>query len=396
MSSQPLVRLRGVGKAYPKMATSRQRLRVIMQLLRGSNRYPSSAVLKDVSLEISPGRSLGVVGVNGAGKSTLLKLMTGILTPTWGTVEVNARIGALIELGAGFHPEYNGRDNLRMAAALQGLSAREIEEKTPEIIEFADIGDAIDEPVKHYSSGMVVRLGFAIVAVTRPQLLITDEVLAVGDESFQKKCIAWMERYLADGGTLILVSHGMYHVQKLCSEACWIHDGGVRAYGDVYDVTQDYLSWHERQRRDEQTREQAQQAGRYAVTSLVVNGHQDLGVIHLAAGADLTLDIQLHSPDARPPAVHVGIVRIDGTPVYGVTSEVDGAHAHRLEDDIFAFRLTYPGIPLMPGTYTVRAHAMDPEGVRLLDTVEREVVVRGESRDLGIVQLAHEWQDPKL
>ena len=143
-----------------------------------------------------------------------------MIQPTRGNVAVNGRVGALLELGSGFHPEYTGLANIDLAAALLGLAPSEIAAKRDEIIAFADIGEHIHDPIKHYSSGMVVRLGFAVATALAPDILITDEVLAVGDESFQKKCIAWMERYLAGGGTLLLCSHSMYHVQKLCRTRC--------------------------------------------------------------------------------------------------------------------------------------------------------------------------------
>jgi lipopolysaccharide transport system ATP-binding protein len=208
-----LAETRNLSKSYPLVFRSRDRLRALWQLLVGRGHAQAVTVLKDVNICVRRGESLGLIGENGAGKSTLLKLLTGVLTPSTGSVKVNARVGALLELGAGFHPEYSGRDNIALAAALYGLDAAETQAKLPQIIAFADIGRYIDEPVKHYSSGMVVRLGVAIVAALKPDLLITDEVLAVGDEAFQKKCVRWIEDYLGDGGTLILVSHSMYHVQ---------------------------------------------------------------------------------------------------------------------------------------------------------------------------------------
>jgi lipopolysaccharide transport system ATP-binding protein len=159
------------------------------------------------------------IGENGAGKSTLLKIVAGVIEPTRGRITVGGRVGALLELGSGFHPDYTGLANIDLAAALLGLVPAEIAEKRDEIIAFADIGEHINDPIKHYSSGMVVRLGFAVATTLAPDVLITDEVLAVGDESFQKKCVAWMENYLAGGGTLLLCSHSMYHVQKLCRSA---------------------------------------------------------------------------------------------------------------------------------------------------------------------------------
>src|SRR6185312_12000149 len=169
----------------------------------------------------------------------------GVIEPTRGNVVVNGRVGALLELGAGFHPEYSGLANIELAAALLGLSPREIAAKRDEIVAFADIGEHIRDPIKQYSSGMVVRLGFAVATALAPEILITDEVLAVGDESFQKRCIAWMERFLDGGGTLLLCSHSMYHIQKLCRQALWLKDGRVAQYGPAEDVTRAYLTYHE-------------------------------------------------------------------------------------------------------------------------------------------------------
>ena len=246
-----LVALQGVGKDYPKVSTGGDRLRTLWGLLARRSDIPHFRALHDVSLEIRRGESFGLVGENGAGKSTLLKIIAGVVKSSAGTVAVSGRIGALLELGSGFHPEYTGRENIYLAAALMGMSRRETVDKVREIIEFADIGTHIDEPIKHYSSGMVVRLGFAVVTALTPDVLITDEVLAVGDESFQKKCIRWLERFLGEGGTLLLCSHSMYHVQTLCSRAMWLHQGAVRLEGDSFDVTREYLTFHEEKQKRE-------------------------------------------------------------------------------------------------------------------------------------------------
>ncbi len=269
-----LVRTQSLGKSYPKVFRPRDRLRALGKLLVGRSDIASVPVLRDVNILVGRGESLGLIGENGAGKSTLLKLLTGVLTPSTGSVEVRGSVGALLELGAGFNLEYSGRDNIAMSAALYGLDGEAMRAKLPQIVEFADIGRYIDEPVKHYSSGMVVRLGFAIVAALRPDLLITDEVLAVGDESFQKKCVRWMEDYLDGGGTLILVSHSMYHIQKLCRQACWLRDGSVAAAGDVFDVTQAYLAYHERKLASiaERTRRISDQGVEFYLLDLTLNG----------------------------------------------------------------------------------------------------------------------------
>ncbi len=387
----PLLSLDGVGKDYAKVETHGGRLRLVWDLLRGHGAAHVFRALDGVSFDMQRGASVGVIGENGAGKSTLLKIVAGVIQPTRGRVAVNGRVGALLELGSGFHPEYTGLANIDLAAALLGLTPSEIAAKRDEIIDFADIGDHINEPIKHYSSGMVVRLGFAVATALRPDVLITDEVLAVGDESFQKKCIAWMERFLAEDGTLLLCSHSMYHIQKLCRHALWLRDGRTVRFGPANEVTQAYLAYHEEKSAHEKQpmpAQAAEAAGVYAIQSLdmVPEGS-------IAQGGDLTIRGTVYSPDGRPPAVLIGIVRADGTPVYGVATDMDGIVLRPLPDKLFGFSLTLLRLPLLPGKYFVRAHALDPEAARLFDHVERSLFVTGETRELGFVHLPHRWNE---
>ncbi len=390
--SAELIRLTGVAKRYPLVHRNSDRVKALLRLLLGRTGVADVAVLQDINLTVNRGESLGIIGENGAGKSTLLKVLTGVLNASEGTVAVNGSIGALLELGAGFHPEYTGRENIATAAALMGMSREQIREMTPGIIEFADIGRYIDEPIKHYSTGMVVRLGFAIVAARRPDLLITDEVLAVGDESFQKKCVRWIEEFIAGGGTLLLVSHSMYHVQKLCQKAIWLQHGRVQASGDVFEVTQAYLAYHERKTATEaeQSRAISSQEG-YRVESLSVNGQAGLSPLHVGGGRDLTIDVELYSPDGRTPHVAIGVVRADGTAVYGTSSEIEGVRAEARAGGLFGLTLCFDAVTLLPGQYSLKVHALDPEGLRVFDSEVRELVVRGESREFGLVRMAHRW-----
>jgi len=387
-----LLSLKGVGKDYAKVETRGGRLKLVYDLLRGHGARHVFRALDEGSLDLRRGESLGVVGENGAGKSTLLKMIAGVVKPTRGTVAVNGRVGALLELGSGFHPDYTALANIDLAAALLGLAPSEIAAKREEIVAFADLGSHIDDPIKHYSSGMVVRLGFAVATALTPDILITDEVLAVGDESFQRKCIAWMERYLEDGGTLILCSHGMYHVQKLCRHALWLKDGRVAGYGAAADVTQAYLAYHEEKSagaKRPSTPAAASAAGIYAITSLALEPSE-----RIAQGEPLVVRGEAFTPDGRAPVVLVGIVRADGTPVYGVATDMEDAAPVRLDANRYAFALELPELALLPGKYLVRAHALDPEGVRLFDHVERAIVVSGETRELGLVRLPHRWNPP--
>jgi lipopolysaccharide transport system ATP-binding protein len=396
-----LVRLDRVAKIYPRVHRPGERLRAFAALLAGREPHQGAEVLSDVSLDVLPGESVGIIGENGAGKSTLLKVLTGVISPSRGSVEVNARVAALLELGAGFQPDFSGLDNVRMKAALLGMSGRQLERKLDEILEFADIGDYVHEPVKHYSSGMVVRLGFAVVAASDPQLLITDEVLAVGDESFQKKCIRWIENFLERGNTLLMVSHSMYLVQKLCQRALWLHQGRTREIGAVFPVTQAYLAWHEDKNAAERRHRSAVQgvSGHYRVAGFRLPAHPvadaaanaATNAATIPAGDGLEAELTLFSPDGRAPVALLGVMRADGTPVYGVASDFDRVEPERLDAQHFRFRIHFERLPLLPGSYSIRGHAMDPEGLRLCDTAEIRFSVSGASRELGMVRLPHRW-----
>ena len=390
--SEPLVRLEGVGKDYPLLATGSSRLRTLFSLLAGRGAASHATALDGIDLEIRRGDAVGIVGENGAGKSTLLKIIAGVVKPTRGTAVTHGRVGALLELGSGFHPDYTGRENIYLSSALLGLSRQETEDKVGAIVAFADIGDHIDEPIKHYSSGMVVRLGFAVATALEPDLLITDEVLAVGDESFQKKCMRWLERYLGDGGTLLLVSHSMYHVQSLCRRALWIHQGRPRLEGGAFDVAREYLTYHEEKTRAARENVPARLSStqpRLETIWLERAGGEGAGTF--ALGEDIVLRGIALEPEDRVPALLFGIVRADGTPVFGSLSIDAGYSATRLAPGRYAFAVRFPRASLLPGKYEVRAHVLEPEGLRLFDTIDRPLVVTGETRDFGLVRLAHEW-----
>ncbi len=391
-----LVELTGVSKVYPRAHGAGERLSALWRVFTRRHYAGGSTVLDGVSLNIERGQSTAVIGQNGAGKSTLLKLITGVLKPTRGSVETQGSMAALLELGAGFQPDFTGLENVRMKAALLGLGRTDLNGKLDEILQFADIGDYIHEPVKHYSSGMVVRLGFAVITAVRPDLLVTDEILAVGDESFQKKCIRWIEQYLGEGGTLLMVSHNMYQVQKLCQQACWIHDGQAKMQGDVFAVTQQYLAYHERKSaRERRSGSNTPSAGIYRVKALNFHGRPQNTIPQLDQAEQLVAEAVLSSPDNSddnaPPVVLFGIVRADGTPIYGISSDQAGVDAHSLGDGLYRYRIAFHDLPLLPGSYFLRAHAMDPPGIRLFDSKEKPFVVGGSSRELGFVRLKHDW-----
>lgn len=209
-------------------------------LLTGKGWSPPFYALRDVSFSVAHGETFGIIGRNGSGKSTVLKLIAGVMAPTEGEVRVAGRICPLIELGAGFHPDLTGRENLHLNASILGMKSREIEERYDEIVEFAELAEFMEMPVKRYSSGMYIRLGFAIAVHSDPSVLLVDEVLSVGDGPFQEKCLRKMREIQARGVTILLVSHSMELVAQFCHGALLLHEGRVVAEGDTDGVIREY------------------------------------------------------------------------------------------------------------------------------------------------------------
>ena len=239
MSSDVAIRVDGVAKRYRIFARPFDRLLFQMFGLREARCEPFDA-LHELSFAVRPGETLGLIGRNGAGKSTLLQIICGTLTPSRGSVAVNGRVAALLELGAGFNPEFTGRENVYMNAAIYGLDRAEIDRALPSILAFAEIGDFIDRPVKTYSSGMFVRLAFAVIAHVRADILIIDEALAVGDVYFTQKCMRFLKRF-KESGTLVFVSHDVNSVINLCDRAVWLDRGRIARQGPAKEVCEAYL-----------------------------------------------------------------------------------------------------------------------------------------------------------
>lgn len=235
------IRVQNLTKVYKLYEKPSNRLREVFHPLR-KKYHRDFAALKDLSFEIEKGQVIGIIGKNGSGKSTLLKILTGVLTPSSGKVEVNGRIAALLELGAGFNPELTGRENIYLNGALMGYSHKQMDQRIQNIIEFADIGEFIEQPVKMYSSGMFVRLAFAVAANVDPDILIVDEALSVGDVRFQMKCIRKMRSFVELGKTVVFVSHDTAIINSFCSRCIWIDNGKLIDDGNSGDVIKRYTA----------------------------------------------------------------------------------------------------------------------------------------------------------
>ncbi|WP_236175650.1 ABC transporter ATP-binding protein [Pseudomonas pseudonitroreducens] len=250
---QPVaISIKGVSKFYKLYSANKDRLKEALHPL-GKKYHQDYYAIRELSLEIQRGEILGIVGRNGCGKSTLLKLVSRVLQPSEGTIEVNGNITALLELGAGFNPEFTGRENIHFYSTILGLSSEEIERLAPAVIEFADLGQFIDQPVKTYSSGMKSRLGFAVAVHVEPDILILDEVLAVGDAVFKRKCFAKMEEFFKAGKTVLFVSHDTNSVNKLCTRAVLLHGGNIILDAEPKDVTRYYEKLAYAQEKDHQS-----------------------------------------------------------------------------------------------------------------------------------------------
>ncbi len=383
-----LIKTNKINKFYPHVANNKQRVKSMFNILLNRNDDSGKHVLNDISITVNKGESLAIIGKNGAGKSTLLKILSGVIQPTSGSFEINGAVGALLELGSGFDPEYTGIENLKMSAAMHGLRGKNAASKIEKMVAFADIGDYIYEPVKNYSSGMVVRLGFSVITQTKPELLITDEVLAVGDEGFQLKCLNWIDDYLKTGGTLLLVSHSVYHVQKLCTKALWLEQGLVRAYGDVFDVTQAY---------QESITDSNSMPSGDGVNRSTYHIH-DAQILQnstaceeVAFGSDIDLLVKVYSPDGKIPGIGIGIVTQQGQPVYGTYSELHQTNPY-IDDGFVVYKVSMPSLKLIPGMYEFRFHTMTPDNIQMIDTFEQNLRVKGKSRELGVCQLTTRWQ----
>lgn len=238
---ESVIRVQNVSKSF-RVHLERNHTLKERVLYAGRTKYRDFVALRDVSLEVTKGESLGLIGVNGSGKSTLLKLMSKILYPDTGSIEVHGRVSSLLELGAGFHPDFTGRENVFMNGALLGLTRKEIRAKLDEIIDFSELGDFIDEPVRSYSSGMYMRLAFSVAVAVDPEIILIDEILAVGDAAFQAKCMNRLRELRARDTTIIIVTHDTSAVERFCDRVIWMHDSRIKMEGKPINCIQTYLA----------------------------------------------------------------------------------------------------------------------------------------------------------
>lgn len=359
-------------------------------------------VLRDVSFQVDSGETVGFIGPNGAGKSTLLKLIAKIIEPTSGKISVDGRIGALLELGAGFHPDLTGRENVYLNGSMMGLSRKQVRQKMDEIISFAELERFIDVPVKHYSSGMYVRLGFSVAVHTLPRILLVDEVLAVGDQNFQHKCLERILEMKQQGVTICFVSHDLGSVQRLCSQAIWLEDGTVKAAGAVVDTVSSYLC--------HMASQEEMRMGSTGVGSIASN-HWGTGEVSVesvsflnAEGASRSIfrvgescTIRIHYRTQHRidhPVFGLAVHRNDGVHVCGPNTDFSGLHIPFVdgEGDI---SYHVESLPFMEGTYLVSVSVHNQADTVMYDYHDRAYLFRmrqvKDGEKYGLVSLRGEW-----
>ncbi len=401
--SEIAVGINDVGKRFMRSAERRNSIKE--RIVRGrARRAEDFWAVRNVSLDIPKGSVYGLIGHNGSGKSTLLKMIGGIYRPTEGSIVSQGRIASLIELGAGFHPEMTGRENIGLNGSILGLPRKEIAAVTDEIIEFSGLRDFIDDPVKHYSSGMYVRLGFAVAVHMKPDVLLVDEVLAVGDEEFQRKCFDHLYALRRAGKTIIVVSHGLGQLEALCDEVAWLERGRLLEIGEPTDVVASYLK---RVNAEESARSPMATALRpqdheggvqsaLRVTSVQITNADGVPLNHAETGTTFTLKVGVATTEpVLGPNVRVALQHETGPLVTMISNHRLGFDFGYVEGERIV-EIDLLTNPLLPGRYRVHVDVFDHTGAKLLDSWNdaAEFPVRSASGEIGqgFVQLPAEFR----
>ena len=391
------IELNNLTKVYRLYNSPRDRLREIISL-NGKKFHHEFYALSSVSFNVEKGETVGIIGRNGSGKSTLLKIIRGVVRPTSGSVRVTGRSSALLELGAGFHPEFTGRENVYMNGALAGFRSEEIDQRLPEIEAFAEIGEFIDQPVKTYSSGMFVRLAFASAINVDPDILLVDEVLAVGDMRFQLKCIDKMKGFQKSGKTVIFVTHDIYSIRNFCDRAIWLDQGMIRLTGDAISVTAVYADFMNFERDRDADHEAVSKEPKPNILSIrrvrVINSYSyETNEIEATKPFTVKVDYRLRE-DLEGVVGGVAIFSKDNTYVCGLNTKLDN---FTLPSEKGNYQLTihYTSCTLLPGTYYIYLGFFESTAIVILDFKSRAhsfYVSAKNYKAEGLCLLDHKWE----
>lgn len=378
-----MIRAIGVTKIYKIYEKPSSRLK---ELVLRKPFHREFVALRDISFEVSKGMTVGIIGENGAGKSTLLKILAGVLKPTLGRVEMNGMVSSLLELGAGFHPEFSGIENVYFYGSLLGFSRDDIKDKIEEIVDFSELGDFVNMPVKTYSSGMYVRLAFSVATAVDPDILIIDEALSVGDLHFQKKSTDKILEYKKRGKTIVFCSHSMYHVNLLCDKVIWIKHGIIEKVGEAFDVTSAFESY--------QRSKDVESKGKPFVLDktipVYIEDVEILNGVEIRSGDTLKLKISVDAFDGNLSyGLAVSLRRNDNVVIHTVGSFYDNVKFLKGKKVVY---IEYPDIPLLAGNYYFVVYLMDSNLVNIYqEKLSQEFRVIKERIDPGLCYLNHRW-----
>ena len=402
MSSPPAVAADRVSKVYRVYDSAADRLR---ELLFRRPRHREFHALKEVSFSLPRGRALGVIGENGAGKSTLLKIIAGTTRASSGTVACRGAVASILELGMGFHPDFTGRENARMNAAILGLSGPQIRQRLPLIRDFAELSEFFDQPVRTYSSGMVLRLAFAVATHADAEILIVDEALAVGDGYFQKKSIDRITEFHRRGGTLLFCSHALYYVALVCDEAIWLKNGAAAAQGPALAVVRRYEAFlQERERMlagggPPEAPPAATDGHRPALlTEVVLHDGSGYPRTEFAAGETVAVDVAFETQDPSLAFhVRVGVDREDGVQTVAVDTRSE-PWAPLTGKSRYRLRLSFPQLPVAQGDFVVYVYLGDEKALHVHDVriVKPGFSVVSSEYVVGLLRPAYQWSFPEL
>lgn len=371
----------------------------LLEIVTGRARHTVFPALQDVSFEVERGETIGIIGQNGAGKSTLLKLLCNVTRPSSGTLETRGNIASILELGTGFHPEFSGRDNAALNAAILGLSPAEVRQKLPAILEFSELGTFLDRPVKTYSSGMYMRLAFSVAVNVDPDILIIDEALAVGDGHFQKKCIDKIREFQERGKTILFCSHSLYLISSICRRAMWIDHGTLMRYGPSLDVVHEYETFLLQRDREHAASEGAPTPERVATPArfveMTVCDRSGRPRDRFDRGDDIHVRIRVQAENAQQPLhLIVGIHRsADDLQCFAVGTHADALPPLSGRND-YELVVQLRDVPLLRGDYSIIAFVGDENALTVFDRRDLRPAfsMTGDRYEIGLLAVQHRWQ----
>lgn len=395
MSFDTVIKTRGLRKQFLMFSNPLERLK---QLVGVNKNYEEHVALDDINIEIHKGETVGIIGVNGSGKSTLLQLICGTLNPTEGDVTVNGRVAALLELGAGFNPEFTGIENVYLNSTLMGLSKKETDLIFDDIVEFADIGDFIHQPVKTYSSGMFARLAFSTAIHVKPEILIVDEILAVGDSRFQRKCLDKFREIRKSGCTILFVSHDDYQVRNICDKVLYLKSGKQEFFGNANEGVTYYLQDLQEQDGKSSDKEKENSASTNKIVEvsnpkLTNSANEEVNKIQSGESITLQFDFECLDHELVKELCFVfNLYRKDNVYVCGTTTEMQEVKISKTYVN-GRVKVTFPNLKLLAGIYSWRIAVNDSDGIQILTEMLPvcEFSVSDNFKAVGIYDIEHEW-----